>query len=332
MRPEPTLNRLQATPVALKANATTTVAGKLDGGPQIDLEWASNSQVACFPETMNEYFRGAHKLYAIDLPPDSEVNITVTPNDPKLDISLYGYTKGANDTTSLPPNVTHATSCEASNGTQLLSQPYNPGKPESIRLFSGNPYRAYIGVAGVKDTRSGAFTLRIHLKTPPPPPTGKVRHATPIEVKVGATTTINGKLDGGPQIDLAWASSSQVACFPETMNEYYRGAHKVYTFDLPRNTDATITVTPLDTKLDISLYGYTVGPNDTTSLPPNVPRASCEASHGTQLLNTPYNPGRPESIELSSWHPYRAYIGVAGVKGTRTGAFKLSVSLKSNEK
>ena len=320
---EPTT--LRTTTVTLGAGRTE-VRGSVDAGSPVDLAFAARSAMACFPATRNDHFDGNQVFYVVDLPARSTLDVTAIPSTPDTDVSLYAYSVTAG-TAPLPPQVTSAVACEASYGTTSRSAPYNPGKPEHVRLVATtSPYRVVVGVAGARKSKTGGFTLAFDLVSAPPPPSGRVAAATTVSVARGGNTTLDGTLDGGPLVDLAFAASSQVACFPATQNDAFAGAHVAYAVDLPPYTELTATVTPGAPDLDVGLYGYTVARGDTTSLPPGVARAvSCESSGGRGP-----NPGRPEGIRLgTTTNPYRAYVVVAGSRGTTRGAYKLAIGLRA---
>jgi hypothetical protein len=322
--PAPAHAVLSVTSVTIAAGTPKTVSSKLDLGSTVDLAWAARSSVACFPATKNDHFNGNHVLFAVDLPKSSVLTVTATPGSASQDISLYGYTVSASDTTTLPPNVNSVVSCEASYGTTSLSAPYNPGKEETIKLVATTAaYRVVIGVAGAQGQKTGNFSLKLSLETAAAAPTGKITSATNVALTANGTKTVLGRIDGGTKIDLAWAANSAVACFPATQNASYDGNHVVYAVDLPSYSELVVTVKPMNASVDLSLYGYTVSSTDTTSLPPSVSSVvSCEASSG----NSP-NPGASETIKLiATKNPYRAYFGVAGAGGATTGGFQLSFS------
>lgn len=319
-----------ATKLTAKPGATIKAAGRIDGGNPIALGWAAHSDVACWPTTRDEHFDGNHVLYEVQLPPRSEMFIKLIPKDPKLDLSLYAYSVGTT-TTALPPKVNGAVSCEASYGTKSRAAPYNPGKPEEVRLNAiKNPYRVYIGVAGAKGVTKGGYDLEVELRTAAAEPTAVVSKATPIETRANGTVKVDGKIDGGPQIALGWAARSDVACWPTTRNAHFDGAHALFSTRIPPHSEMFIKLVPKDPKLDLSLYAYSVG-TSTTALPPKVTRAvSCEASYGTKSMAKPYNPGGPEQVRLNAIrNPYNVFIGVAGAQKVTKGSFTLEVELKT---
>jgi hypothetical protein len=152
-----------ATPVGITSNGTKSLTGKIDPGTEIDLAWAANSSVACFPATRNQHFDGNHVAFSFSLPRYTNATVELIPKASNLDLSLYAYTMGTtrND---LPPNVSSVVTCEASYGSTSISQPYNPGATESIQLTAiNNPYNAIIGVAGAQGLKKGDFTLKVTL-------------------------------------------------------------------------------------------------------------------------------------------------------------------------
>lgn len=303
-------------------NGTVETSGNLSSGAKLDLAWAANSSVACFPATNFDSYRGNHVLYATSIPKDSIMTITAVPADGQTDVSLYAYTMGTTDFTHVPPNVPSATACEASFGKSGK----NPGVSEKITLnATTHPYNVVIGVAGPKDVTSGAYTLKIELKSKT---TTTSATLVPIALSTSSgSATANGKLEDGGKIDLAWASNSSVACFPATKNVDFTGNHVIYRAALPSQSTMTVTATPKSSSLDLSVYAYMVADGDTTTVPPNVPSAvSCEAGYDQK---NDHNPGTAETAKLNSTtHAYTVYIGVAGAAGTTSGAYDLKVDVK----
>ncbi|MEM9696237.1 MAG: hypothetical protein AAGA56_27070, partial [Myxococcota bacterium] len=116
--------------VKIKANASSSVRGRIDGGKKIDLRWANRSGTACWPATRNEYFDGNHVLYVVDMPARSVLNVELQP-DRGVDLSLYGYQTSTKGSLRLPPNGAGAP-CEASalHGIRSRRVTSNPGKVE----------------------------------------------------------------------------------------------------------------------------------------------------------------------------------------------------------
>lgn len=156
---------LGATEIASKAAGTVEVSGDLTKGGVIDLAWAAKSNMACFPATENVNFNGNHAVYRTSIPKQTIMTVTATPDDAKTDLSVYAYEVAATDTTSIPPNVASAVSCEAGYDA---AHDNNPGKAETVSLTAiTNPYNVFIGVAGANGAKTGKFKLKVTLKPRP---------------------------------------------------------------------------------------------------------------------------------------------------------------------
>ncbi len=309
--------------VESKGGQTVSVKGNLSSGKKIDLGFAAKSSVACWPATENENFRGNHVFYGTALPKDSVMTITVVPDDPKTDVNLYALQIGATDFSHIPPGISSATTCNAGFDQKTDS---NPGVTEKVVLnATTNPYNVIIGVAGPKGILTGGYTLNVKLETKAAAPTA-VLVPIPLTSKTGITT-IQGKIDGGDKVDLAFAAKSSVACWPATENLNFDGKHVLYKTSIPKYSDMIITATPTDPKVDLSVYAYMVSATDTTTIVPNVNSAiTCEAGYDAKADN---NPGVAETVKVNALNnPYTVYIGVAGARGTTAGAFDLKVEIK----
>ena len=139
----------------LTTNASVT--GDLSDGQTIDLSFASQSDMACWPATEDTNFEGNHVYYAVALPADSERTATVSP-DTGVDVSIYMY-QLATDSHYTPEEVPYSVSCEA--GYDMAGNS-NPGEPESARFSaSSNPYNVFIGVAGAAGDIAGGYRLTL---------------------------------------------------------------------------------------------------------------------------------------------------------------------------
>ncbi|MBU1429835.1 hypothetical protein KKF91_04640 [Myxococcota bacterium] len=132
------------------------VAGDLSTGSCVNLDFAANSSMSCFPATQNEHFRGNHVFFALaePLPPRTIVTLTARPTD-GADINLYGYQIGE-ASFRVPPNVPSCVACEASYAVRAP----NPGAPESISFSNpsySSSYQIFFAVAGAAE--AGAFTV-----------------------------------------------------------------------------------------------------------------------------------------------------------------------------
>jgi len=317
------------TPIDVKAGQTK-VSGKIDGGAEIDLDWAQGSAVNCFPGNHFDAFSGKHVLYRFDLPAKSNSKITLRAKDKTKDLSLYTY-RAAVGEKLIPPEI-YGTQCEASYGAAVVGTQPNPGVDETLEMVSiANPYSIYIGVAGYKGVTSADFELTIDLTTAAPPKTGQITKVLVLPIEVGKRVKAQGKIDGGVEIDLGWAETSNVACFGGHRFVHYEGKHVLYRFAQPPQTTLAVKVTPKRPDLDLSLYVYRTGPDDTTTIPPKVYSAKCEASFGKSDALVSPNPGDPEWVDgmITVDNSNTVYVGVAGAKGVTAGDFELEVELKA---
>jgi len=141
---------------------TVQVGGAFETGKVLeDLSWAWDSSVACFPGTQSAKYRGRHVFFATQIPPHSDMTITVIPADPKQDVSLYAYELGTTRF-SLPPSVPSAVSCEASHKWDRPHEGKAQDHTRSVRLNAvQHPYNVLIGVTGPASTVQGRFTLEV---------------------------------------------------------------------------------------------------------------------------------------------------------------------------
>ena len=138
-----------------------TYEGKLeDGVPIQDLSWAWDSQNACFVSIRQDKFNGHHLLYTTELPPWSEIEVMLSPNDEKDNMSLYAYSQGGTDIRFVP-DLPSCISCEASF-QQDLGQASGPKRKVSLRSGK-NPLNIVIGVAGAAGLKSGDYRLTLKI-------------------------------------------------------------------------------------------------------------------------------------------------------------------------
>lgn len=137
------------------------VSGDLSTGKTMDLSFAAQSSMACWPATENVNFKGNHVLFSTSLPKQSILKITVTPSDPSLDVNVYAMQTGTTNF-KIPPEITSAVSCEAGFPQSTDS---NPGASDTVSLnATTNPYNVVIGVAGPQGVTSGKFKLKLELQ------------------------------------------------------------------------------------------------------------------------------------------------------------------------
>lgn len=314
------------------AEGSATGSGDLAEGACTNLRFAAQSDVACFPATQFDNFEGNHVLYALNepMPPHSELEITVTPED-GVDVNVWGTQSGVTSF-PVPPRVPSVIACEASYS---FSAP-NPGEPETIRFSNptDNPYNIGFAVAGPAGTTAGGFTYDVTLTT------GTIHceesledgfepTVTPISLR-GSSNTVDGNLEDGTCVNLDFASRSDVACFPATSFGQFTGNHVFYevTGGLPPLSSMTVVADPTS-GVDVNLYGFQRGTDDTDP-PPGITSAICEASYPWRTGN----PGEPESIRFfnpSETNSYSIVLAVAGPEGMTAGDFELSVDLDQGE-
>ncbi|MES0490420.1 MAG: hypothetical protein ABUK01_10535 [Leptospirales bacterium] len=303
----------------VESGKKTVVQDSLAGGVLMeDLSWAWDSQNACFPATQASQFRGKHKFYAFEIPPYSEVEIRVTPE--KEDINIYGYQVSNRDFSTLPPNLNGVVACEAG----LNYKGANPGQPEKMRFNAiRNSYHIVIAVTSASVKSDAKYTLSIEMKTKKSFDTSLSRNIPVVDISLDSKgrAIIKGDLSDGGQIPLEWAESSQVACFPATQFENFRGNHLFYRVQLPKYSNLKVSLKSPD---NVNLYALRLGTSDITTIPPNVPSASCDASY----LYGNKAPDFTRSIEMIALrNPYSILIGVAGASDITKTKFELSVDI-----
>lgn len=150
------------------ANETVQIEGNITNGKIMeDLSWAWNSSVACFPSTQVDKYRGKHVLFMADVPRYSEFVITLIPDDPSANFSLYAYEVGKVTNNNLVPNLTGCIRCEVDH---IWDFPHRGKTQDHTRIVKyilaiNNPYQAVIGVVGPKGAEEGGFKLQIARKS-----------------------------------------------------------------------------------------------------------------------------------------------------------------------
>lgn len=322
---------LEAQKIEAEPNEVTTFSGNLSDGEKVDdLSWASSSSTACFPGTQNKKFRGNHMLYYFEIPPYSEVTITLIPKDKKANFSLYGYQVGTTNFTT-PPSLSSCVSCEADHKWDYPKKGKTQDHTRSIFFNSiKNPYNIFIGVAGADDLVKGEFTVEIDLVS-------KIDNSDQQEAlkiysakaEKGKAFSYAGNLDEGTKIyDLSWAANSSVACFPVTQNTKFNGNHVLYVTEIPKYSKMKMTVIPDDPKANMSIYAYQDG-TTSDAYPPSVSSCvSCEAEHKWDYPKKGKTQDHTRTVEVNALNnPYRVVIGVAGADGLSEGGYTLKIEV-----
>lgn len=313
-------------------NKIMQYSGDLSEGSVItDLSWAWKSSVACFPGTEKEYFTGNQVMWVTTMPAYSEMDVTVIPEDENDNMSIYGYQTGVNDN-SFPPELSSCVSCESERKWEYPKAGRTQDHTRTIHFVSvQNSYRLVIAVVGANGLQTGKYKLQVDLKT-------KVDNSslqeevvpTPITAEANQTTEVTGNLEDGVFIyDLSWASRSSTACWPATQDKKFTGKHVLYTTEIPKYSEMTITVVPDDKKANFSIYAYEVGINN-TSLPPDLTSCvSCEAEHKWDYPKKGKTQDHTRSVRLNAVNnPYKVVIGVCGADKLESGAYTLKIEIK----
>lgn len=149
-------------------NNEVLYSGNLNEGCDMnDLSWAWDSSIACFPETQRSKFNGKHLFFTGIIPKYSEMTVTVIPEDPSKNFSIYAYEIGVNNN-ALVPNLTSCIRCEADHFRErdfVGKAPQDHTRSVGNLVAINRPYRVVIGVAGANGLEEGKFTLKVAMKT-----------------------------------------------------------------------------------------------------------------------------------------------------------------------
>ncbi|MFY7786935.1 MAG: hypothetical protein ACOVQA_03580 [Thermoflexibacteraceae bacterium] len=171
--------------VIAERGVRTNVDGDLNTGQKVDLAWGYKSANACYPEAARVYFRGNHVLYTVYLQPHQSAEIILKPTNDSTKVSMYAYLVGANNFTSVVPNVNGCISCKSDYG--LATPPKKPADPKTdkpkanetpiapppptnvrklfIKGIGNQAYHLMFGVAGAEPTSTeGSYTIEVLVK------------------------------------------------------------------------------------------------------------------------------------------------------------------------
>ena len=156
-------------------------------------------------------------------------------------------------------------------------------------------------------------------------------NVTQLDPKGSDSITVSGNLANGTLMkDLSWAWNSSNACFPGTVVEKFSGNHLLYAVTIPPRSIMVITVNPVETDGNFSLYGYMIGKTE-FKVVPNLPQCiTCEADHkwDRPIKGKIATTERKIQFQNPTMNTYNIVIGVAGPKDITTGQFNLKVKLK----
>jgi len=318
-----------------KPNNTVSVKANLNQGKVIeDLSWAWSSSVACFPGTQVKKFTGNHVLFSTKLPRKAIMYITVIPKDKKANFSVYAYSIGTTNYSTVP-NMRSCVSCEVEHKWDYPKKGKTQDHTRTVRLNAiNNPYNVVIGVVGANGLKSGAFRLEIKMEGGEEKKLEVQKEVvvTKINCEKNKITEVKGNLKNGVTInDLSWAWSSSNACFPETQKKKFTGNHVLYVTDLPKYSEMEITVVPDDKNADLSIYAYEIGANS-DRIVPNLPSCiRCEADHKWDYPKKGKTQDHSRTVKhlVAINNPYKVVIGVVGANGLKKGGYKLKINLKA---
>lgn len=139
--------------------------GNLNQGVKLNsLAWASRSSTACFPATQNSKFTGTHVIFTTEIPPRSEMIITIIPKDKSKNMSLYAYEVGTTSN-QMVPNLSSCVTCEADHKWDYPKKGKTQDHTRSVKVNAiNNPYKVVIGVAGAEGLSEGEFILKIETR------------------------------------------------------------------------------------------------------------------------------------------------------------------------
>ncbi|MBN2662509.1 MAG: hypothetical protein JXR68_02565 [Bacteroidales bacterium] len=320
------------TSLNVKPNENFSVKGNLSSGQQMsDLLWAARSSVACFPGTQNSKFTGNHVLYSMELPPKSELKITVVPDNPNDNFSLYAYQIGTTNYSTVP-DLNSCVSCEADYKWDYPKRGKTQDHSRSVALNAiNNPYNVVIGVVGAESSISGSYALKIELVS------AITNNATQKPLKIYTATAQKGKTlayagnlaDGVVIQNLSWASKSSVACFPATQNHKFTGNQIIYITEIPAHSIMDISIIPDNPNANMSLWAYQVGTTSTAMVPDLNSCVSCEADHKWDYPKRGKTQDHTRTVSLNAINnPYKVVIGVAGADGLKEGKFKIQIKVQ----
>ncbi len=151
--------------IEVKDNEIVSVTGNLSDGKKIqDLSWAWNSANACFVEPKKNKFTGNHVLYETEIPAYSNMEITIIPDNPNANFSLYAYQIGINSN-YIVPNLPNCIRCEVDYKWDRNWKGKTQDHKRTVKNLVAiqNPFKVIIGVVGADGLTEGSYTLIIKI-------------------------------------------------------------------------------------------------------------------------------------------------------------------------
>ncbi len=305
-------------------------SGDLSVGNSLSsLEWANTSSMACWPATENTYFNGNHVYYITTIPAHAELTVTLIPDNPSENMSIYGFQVGKSNN-SMPPSISTCVACESERKWEREKVGKTQDHTRSIYFNSTTyDYKIVIGITGANGLKSGTFKIKFDLKADVPNNTQQDKVIAKLFMLPVGGETLKGNLNEGVFMqDLSWASKSSMACFPATQNTKFNGKHVLYQTTVPANMNIKVTVIPENTSANMSVYTILDGTSNTV-LPPEIATcSSCEAEHKWDYKKAGKTQDHTRWVAFDSFGgTYRLVIGVAGANGLDSGAYTLKVEM-----
>jgi hypothetical protein len=150
------------TQVNIEKDSTVVQGDLAKGSTMEDLSWAWNSANACFPATQSSKFKGNHVFFAVTMPAQCEMKISVTPSDANADLSIYAYRLSPAEH-YLVPDLPSCITCEADHkwDGNWKNRVQTSERKVSFQNPSKGQYNILIGVSGPKAATAGTFDLKI---------------------------------------------------------------------------------------------------------------------------------------------------------------------------
>lgn len=142
------------------------VKGDLSKGSIMDdLSWAWSSTNACFPATQSNKFKGNHVFFAVTMPKQCELFISISPTDANADLSIYAYRLGSADY-NLVPDLGSCITCEADHkwDGNWKGKVQTSERKVSFQNPGQENYNILIGVSAPKGVTTGQFNLSVKFR------------------------------------------------------------------------------------------------------------------------------------------------------------------------
>ena len=131
----------------------STHDGDLAAGKEVELGWAAQSNVACFPGPDFKYFNGNHQFYTLTQHKNHDLYIRAMPES-GVDLSMY-VMQNAKPDDAKPPDIEMAWRCHKAYKD-------NPGEAETLKIDGYNrDFSVLIGITGPNAAKTGKYKLEV---------------------------------------------------------------------------------------------------------------------------------------------------------------------------